>query len=131
HGVLPLGIGPHGCCWGTWLVLVLPFIEQDAAYRYYQNWGGTDATGPRYGGGNNSTYVTNQRYSMMTCPADVATVSWNITHHNYVANFGNTGVDWQDGSAGKAPFDEYRQVPNLGGVVFGGAPFIASGQTVA
>ena len=58
HGVLPLGIGPHGCCWGTWLVLVLPFIEQDSAYRYYQNWGGTDATGSRYGGGNNSTYVT-------------------------------------------------------------------------
>src|SRR5438105_4160966 len=41
--ILPLGMGPHGCCWGTWLVLVLPYIEQDNAYRHYQNWGGTDA----------------------------------------------------------------------------------------
>ena len=27
RAALPAGEGPNGCCWGTWQVLILPFIE--------------------------------------------------------------------------------------------------------
>src|SRR5712691_720474 len=30
------------CCWGTWQVLILPYLEQEGAFRTYQNWGGSD-----------------------------------------------------------------------------------------
>src|SRR5262249_55004118 len=32
----------YTCCWGTWQMLILPFIEQDNAWKLYQNWGGSD-----------------------------------------------------------------------------------------
>src|SRR5262245_21273269 len=32
----------YTCCWGTWTMLILPYIEQDAAFKLYQNWGGSD-----------------------------------------------------------------------------------------
>src|SRR5438309_11566245 len=30
------------CCWGTWMELIMPYIEQEPAFRNYQNWGGSD-----------------------------------------------------------------------------------------
>src|SRR5262245_22535018 len=42
QGGLPQGEGPSGCCWGTWQVLVLPYLEQENLWRLYQNWGGND-----------------------------------------------------------------------------------------
>jgi hypothetical protein len=30
---LPPRMGAAGCCWGTWAVLILPHIEQEAAFR--------------------------------------------------------------------------------------------------
>ncbi len=27
NNVLPSGVGSHGCCWGTWQVLILPYLE--------------------------------------------------------------------------------------------------------
>jgi prepilin-type N-terminal cleavage/methylation domain-containing protein/prepilin-type processing-associated H-X9-DG protein len=102
HGtyeVLPAGMSPgtvnYGnlyCCWGTWQVAILPFIEQDAVYRHYINFGGNDSTGPRYGASPNTT-VTTHRFHVMTCPADVPNAPLGgITSHNYVVNFGNTGI---------------------------------------
>src|SRR6188768_3797448 len=29
NGNLMPPMSPSGCCWGTWMVLILPFIEQD------------------------------------------------------------------------------------------------------
>src|SRR6266849_1916511 len=29
-GKLPPGVGNYGCCWGTWAMAILPYIEQDA-----------------------------------------------------------------------------------------------------
>ncbi|MGE3805872.1 MAG: DUF1559 domain-containing protein [Gemmataceae bacterium] len=124
---LPLGMGKHGCCWGTWQVLILPFIEQDAVFKLYTNWGGTDATGPRYSGGSNGN-VARKRFQVMTCPSDTPNAPWGITSHNYTVNFGNTAVQWQSN-----PFDEYRQVATLNGVNFGGAPFdpLGAGSTLS
>ena len=92
---LPPGRGPYGCCWGTWAVLVLPFMEESNAADAYVNWGGNDSTngGHRYSGGPNLT-VTRRRYQTLTCPSDIPNAPLNsITSHNYAVNHGNTGYD--------------------------------------
>lgn len=91
----PGGVGPYGCCWGTWQVGVLPYMEQSAMYAIYQNYGGADP-GPRYGGAVNRP-VTSARIPTLTCPSDTpnapigasATLA-AITNHNYGVNYGNT-----------------------------------------
>src|SRR2546430_3192717 len=50
---LPPGVGPYGCCWGTWMMYILPYLEQSAMGKLYQNLGGNDNTGPRYSGAPN------------------------------------------------------------------------------
>jgi len=117
------------CCWGTWMELIMPFIEQDGAFRNYQNWGGSDSvltnwpaptppsvqkgSYPRYGSDVNVASTTGHRYSVLTCPSDrpnspIATSpTSSITSHNYVVNYGNT-------SYFQSPFQ---------GVPFFGAPF--------
>ena len=67
----PGGVGPFGCCWGTWQVGVLPYMEQSAMYSIYQNYGGSDATGIRYGGAVNRP-VTSSRIPTLTCPSDTS-----------------------------------------------------------
>lgn len=106
---LPAGMGPSGCCWGTWQVLILQFVEQRDLYDLYQNWGGNDATGPRYSSAPNTTNVTNRRLQAFTCPSDQPNAPFGgLTNHNYAANWGNT---------------DYGQTANLNGVLFGQAPF--------
>ncbi|WP_020471896.1 DUF1559 domain-containing protein [Zavarzinella formosa] len=105
-GTIPMG-DPY-CCWGTWAISILPYIEQTAAFNQYVNFGGNDSTGPRYGAPPNSN-VTGQRYNMMTCPSDTPNVPIGaITNNNYVVNFGNTSI---------------YQAATLSGVTFGQAPF--------
>jgi prepilin-type N-terminal cleavage/methylation domain-containing protein len=81
-----------GCCWGTWAIPILPYIEQQPAFRIYQNWGGTDATGPRYGGAPN-TVVTKGRYAAFSCPSDSnnAPIS-GMSNNNYVVCGGTGGT---------------------------------------
>jgi prepilin-type N-terminal cleavage/methylation domain-containing protein len=106
---LPPGLGSQGCCWGTWQMAILPFLEQKAMWDLYQNFGGNDSTGPRYGASPNSTNVTNKRLSALSCPSDTPNSPFSsLTNHNYAANFGNTGN---------------AQQATLNGVRFGGAPF--------
>src|ERR1700675_2690320 len=50
HGAfkkLPPGMSPGTvnfgdlyCCWGTWMVAILPYIEQQSAFDQYSNYGG-------------------------------------------------------------------------------------------
>jgi prepilin-type N-terminal cleavage/methylation domain-containing protein len=40
------GVGKNGCCWGTWLVPVLPYIEQGALFQQYVNFGGLITAAP-------------------------------------------------------------------------------------
>ena len=97
-------MGPGGCCWGTWAVLVMPYIEQDNAYKLYQNWGGTDSgntnfpaasngASPRYGAAPNTTNVTRRRYPTLTCPSDQenAPIS-SMTNCNYAVSAGTGGT---------------------------------------
>jgi prepilin-type N-terminal cleavage/methylation domain-containing protein len=122
-GALPGGVGKFGCCWGTWMVPLLPYIEQDNLFRQYSNWGGNDATGGRYAtntGPGTATprgnrFVSSQRMKTYTCPSDVGenAPSGGIQNHNYVVNYGNTTF--------------FQSNVTIAGttIVFGGAPFNA------
>jgi prepilin-type N-terminal cleavage/methylation domain-containing protein/prepilin-type processing-associated H-X9-DG protein len=113
YRVLPGGMGRYGCCWGTWQVRLLPYIEHAALAAIYRNSDGNDATGIRYRVAPNLT-VTQSRIKTWTCPSDVPNApNGGITSHNYVVNFGNTSY--------------YHEPINNGGVniEYGGSPFIA------
>jgi prepilin-type N-terminal cleavage/methylation domain-containing protein/prepilin-type processing-associated H-X9-DG protein len=123
NGTFLPGVGKNGCCWGTWMMVILPYMEQDAMGRTYTNFGGLDSVplnsagppgGPRYNGGVN-VLVTTQRLKTFTCPSDEPQVYvlsvGNLTKHNYVLNAGNTTffqvglpLGCTAGSAGCTPF---------------------------
>ena len=91
---LPIGSW-HGTQ-GTWLLGLLPYIEQSAMFGQYVNSGGVEGFrtgGIRYGDVVNRV-VTTKQLSAYTCPSDQVTANPNIisgiTFHNYVANYGNT-----------------------------------------
>ncbi len=103
YGTFLPGIGKNGCCWGTWMIPILPFVEQDALYRNYSNFGGLDPNG-RYNTNtiagaptpNGNRFVVTQRLKTFTCPSDTPQV-WttggdNLTKHNYALNAGNTNL---------------------------------------
>jgi prepilin-type N-terminal cleavage/methylation domain-containing protein/prepilin-type processing-associated H-X9-DG protein len=93
HNALPPLVGPSGCCWGTWVVKIMPYIEQQNAANLYQNWGGNDSTGIRYASAPNSTNVTGVRYKVLTCPSDDENAPIGaITNHNYVVCGGSGGT---------------------------------------
>jgi prepilin-type N-terminal cleavage/methylation domain-containing protein len=83
YGTFLPGVGKNGCCWGTWMIPILPFVEQDAMFRLYLNFGGNDASGPRYGSPdiwngvtNTNVQVVTQRLKTFTCPSDQPQ-AWN------------------------------------------------------
>jgi prepilin-type N-terminal cleavage/methylation domain-containing protein/prepilin-type processing-associated H-X9-DG protein len=106
----PPGVGDFGCCWGTWAMAILPYIEQDNMWRLYVNFNGNDLTGIRYGNAPNTTNVTSKQLKVFTCPSDVVAATYaGMTHHNYGVNYGNTNM----------------YGTTVAGVSFGGAPFRA------
>lgn len=111
-----LPVGSYSCCWGTWLVALLPYVDQQALADRYVYDGKYDqapmGTTARYSGSLN-TPVTSQRIPSYTCPSDQENKPiGGITSHNYAVNHGNTG---------------YSQQATLNGVTFGGAPFFTNG----
>jgi prepilin-type N-terminal cleavage/methylation domain-containing protein/prepilin-type processing-associated H-X9-DG protein len=128
-GTLPPGLGFHGCCWGTWVAETLPYMEQQNVADLYVNWGGNDASGPRYGAAPNSTNVSNKRFNTMSCPSDQNSSPFsNLTNHNYAANWGNTsmaqgtvnGVLFREAPFGKVKsVDRPREGKTLASIVDG------------
>jgi prepilin-type N-terminal cleavage/methylation domain-containing protein len=115
HRTFP--IGHYDCCYGTWLLSLLPYIEQGSLYQLYQRPGGMEGFGQgaldvRYGTAVNLP-VTRTQIATYTCPSDMKSANLSIingvTFHNYVANHGNTGRG---------------RLANNSSVIFGGAPFI-------
>jgi prepilin-type N-terminal cleavage/methylation domain-containing protein len=110
-------IGAYDCCYGTWLLSSLPYIEQDSLYTQYvrpgamEGFGGASGADIRYGTAVNLP-VTRTQIATYTCPSDTKSASLGIisgvTFHNYVANYGNTVRGRLDSQ----------------GVIYGGAPFI-------
>ena len=117
HKALPTG--EYSCCWGTWQLQLLPFMEQNNLFsRYQYNGMMVDLpVGTRYGSATNLP-VTRTQIPTYTCPSDTITAAPNIisgvTFHNYVANHGNTTLNR------KTPHGTTSTgAPN----VFGNAPF--------
>jgi prepilin-type N-terminal cleavage/methylation domain-containing protein/prepilin-type processing-associated H-X9-DG protein len=109
-----LPIGSHSCCWGTWAMSILPFIEERQLGEMY-TWlpkGTTSFGDPTYYYDAEdlahkppirNLEVCKTRIATWTCPSDfpqvtVATnasggasgVTPGMTLHNYAANYGNT-----------------------------------------
>ncbi len=121
--VLPPGW--KGCCWGTWLLYVMPYLEQQPLYNSWNFtgnnlWGGNYDSPFRYGGSANLT-VSSTRVSAFYCPSDggndnlAGGASWPVTSQNYVVNFGNTSA---------------TQDTSIDGVIFLGAPFTDIGSPI-
>jgi prepilin-type N-terminal cleavage/methylation domain-containing protein/prepilin-type processing-associated H-X9-DG protein len=105
-----LPIGAYSCCWGTWQMAILPFMEEkqladlyqflpknfpvfDDRYRYDSD----PAAAPGLNPPMRNFEVTSKRIATLTCPSDEPQVASGfpnaragLTFHNYVANFGNT-----------------------------------------
>ena len=96
-GTLPPGA--KGCCWGTWILFILPSLEQDHLYNAW-NFAGNALCDQsvqvgmfRYNGAANST-VTSSRVATYLCPSDFDRSQpfdgTGVTSQNYLVNFGNT-----------------------------------------
>ncbi len=129
---LSLPPGNKGCCWGTWILFILPQVEQTTLWnswnfggdlKYYQS--AFDAPF-RYGGAINAT-VASTRISAYLCPSDggntsvtnigptIGGVKYTVKSQNYVANYGNLPM---------AQPAAHLDIP------FGGAPFTDMNGTV-
>ena len=102
-GTFPYGM--KAANWGTWLVAVLPYVEQQALFNSWNSAGNTVvllAGGQpdifRYSGVTNTT-VTTTRVLAYCCPSDPnytnlrSGATYPITSQNYVVNWGNTILD--------------------------------------
>jgi prepilin-type N-terminal cleavage/methylation domain-containing protein/prepilin-type processing-associated H-X9-DG protein len=127
NGTFLPGVGRNGCCWGTWMIPILPFVEQDNLFKLYANFGGLDyypdgTPAPRYGGpGNPNNQVTTRSLKAFTCPSDepqlwLAPSGATPTKHNYVLNAGNTTFY-------QVPLPLGCRVGTVGCTPFLGAPF--------
>jgi prepilin-type N-terminal cleavage/methylation domain-containing protein/prepilin-type processing-associated H-X9-DG protein len=119
HSCLPPGT--KGSLWGTWMVFVLPYVEQQALYNAWNALGdnstGSLTAGLTYSSVWNIT-VTSTRLQGFTCPSDTPNaplslvangVTYWITSHNYAVNFGDMFY--------------YQSFATYLGVPFLGAPF--------
>jgi prepilin-type N-terminal cleavage/methylation domain-containing protein/prepilin-type processing-associated H-X9-DG protein len=119
----------NACCYGTWQMAILPYVEQAAMWQNYQNWGNTLKTGLTYEQKAN-LLITSIRLDVFSCPSDIWNApksgtylgqTYNITQHNYLVNVGN--IDYAQGADGPLPDQN-----NYPGLKFLGAPFSRTKQ---
>jgi prepilin-type N-terminal cleavage/methylation domain-containing protein/prepilin-type processing-associated H-X9-DG protein len=123
------GISRSGCCWGTWTIPILPYIEQDNLYKIYVGFGGQGygppmSAVPRYAAAPNNQ-ISTSRLKTFTCPSDNAK-TWaggTLTLHNYVLNAGNTNLYQTSLPFGCTGGNTTGTGATAGCVTFGGAPF--------
>ena len=117
HDILPPG--GYSCCWGTWALIIFPYMEQSAQFDRFVVGRMYDCSGSdkkqeddkRYSAEINRP-VTSQRLGVYQCPSDEQHVlpwgSFDITKNNYVVNYGNTTFGahspWNGVTHGGAPF---------------------------
>jgi prepilin-type N-terminal cleavage/methylation domain-containing protein/prepilin-type processing-associated H-X9-DG protein len=124
--------GSISCCWGTWQMAILPYIEQQqlgALYKFLPKEGMEDPLYPdrfkyEYFAQPSTENPHNQqvvrtRVAMLTCPSDEARIDGRqVTYHNYVANYGNTshvGIDYPGPLATALPtYIKYQGSPFIG-----------------
>jgi prepilin-type N-terminal cleavage/methylation domain-containing protein/prepilin-type processing-associated H-X9-DG protein len=90
--------GEKGCCWGTWGVFILPFVEQQALFNAWNSYGSNVPSGGpadsymRYAGAANTT-VTFSQVKAYVCPSDPSGGKQRTSssrYHNYAVNYGQT-----------------------------------------
>jgi prepilin-type processing-associated H-X9-DG protein len=127
NSTFPPGI--KACCWGTWLVFVLPYIEQQSLFNSWNTYGSTLVGGGpldgdfRYAGAVNIT-VGSSRVNTYYCPTDggnqtiqgITNLGRSVTSQNYVVNFGNTTIMQTPITVGSVTYS------------FLGAPFVDIGS---
>jgi prepilin-type N-terminal cleavage/methylation domain-containing protein/prepilin-type processing-associated H-X9-DG protein len=132
YGTFVPGVGRNGCCWGTWMIPILPFVEQDNLFRNFTNFDGIDYPaipgGNRYNSNNGTgatpngnNFVASTRLKGFTCPSDEPQAWGTRTKHNYALNAGNTTLYQTE-----LPFNctGGTTIGAANGCVsFGGAPF--------
>jgi prepilin-type N-terminal cleavage/methylation domain-containing protein/prepilin-type processing-associated H-X9-DG protein len=118
------------CCYGTWQMAVLPWVEQDNLWNLYVNYGNVLGTGQRYDKDQN-LLVTSTRLSVFNCPSDLPAAaksvgyngqSYPIVNSNYVVNQGN--LDYSQG----ADLQTEKLPDEPPGYQFLGAPFARTKQ---
>lgn len=119
NGALPPGVADATPYWGqgNWQVSILPYIELNAIRQIYYDYG--ISGGRNYSHNDNLNGATGKQIGLLLCPSDTPNTGGypangkSATYHNYVANFGNTGIDesanWQ--------------IATYNGLTFLGAPF--------
>src|SRR5436309_3906125 len=118
YQVMPAG--NYHSVFGSWLVFLLPYVEQQTLRDRYSNDGmaGYPNSGIRYGTAINLPVTTTQ-LKVYTCTSDTKSaqpgIISGVTFHNYVANYGNT-TRGRLSPAGTTS----SGAPNI----FGGAPFL-------
>jgi len=124
------------CCFGSWQMNLLPYFEQDALWKMYKNWGGSDGTTQTYEQQDN-LLVTSVRLAVCTCPSDFPAAAksgtfngtkYLITQHNYLVNVGN--IDYSQGKDGRLTDQTTIEQTYNGGnpLRFQGAPFSRTHQ---
>jgi prepilin-type N-terminal cleavage/methylation domain-containing protein/prepilin-type processing-associated H-X9-DG protein len=122
--------GEKGCCWGTWHVFILPYVEQAPLYNAWNSYGSNVPSGGaadgylRYHGPANST-VSNSAVAAYGCPSDpnaYANYGNGLRMHNYVVNYGN--VDQAQNAQYPVPSPQNSNVF----YTFAGAPFTDIGS---
>jgi prepilin-type N-terminal cleavage/methylation domain-containing protein/prepilin-type processing-associated H-X9-DG protein len=146
-------VGSFNYDWGTWVVAILPYMEQTAGASKYdagdmyntanspiQNPGNpVILTGGGYLTVPNVQAVTGHRHEYYTCPSSPqkvltgtfplptsGSISVALPYHNYVANNGNTGVT--DVWYATGPVQTLTEGTLT--ATFGGAPFYCGGSDV-
>lgn len=120
HNVLP--VGAYQCCYGTWQALILPELIGPSMEGVY-----CAGVSYSYNGAKNKP-VTGRNYPILLCPEDTPGKTTWATTHNYVVNFGNTGL-WKDSSG--STLSQLGIASSAGSVVFRGAPFSVGEHSVA
>jgi prepilin-type N-terminal cleavage/methylation domain-containing protein/prepilin-type processing-associated H-X9-DG protein len=122
--------GEKGCCWGTWGVFILPYIEQSALYNAWNSLGSNVPSGGaldsylRYAGAANTT-VTFSRVNAYVCPSDPSggvQRTNSSRYHNYAVNYGET--DQAQTTAYNIPSPVNKSITAR----FLGAPFVDMGS---
>jgi prepilin-type N-terminal cleavage/methylation domain-containing protein/prepilin-type processing-associated H-X9-DG protein len=109
-----------GCCWGSWNIFVLPYVEQSALFNSWNSYGNNSGIAGyvdgdfRYFGAVNRT-VANAVINTYLCPSDSGnnptnpvSTTMNGTFYvcrfrNYVVNMGNTNIGQMDFPANSTP----------------------------
>ncbi len=119
-GGLPPANPGVGSTWGqgSWMVPTLPYMEHSALKDIYYDYGVSG--GRNYYHADNIAGATGKTVKAWLCPSDMQNKKgWpggsagSVMYHNYVVNFGNTGVN--------EVFDQWF-TPSFNGFTFQGSP---------